>query len=218
MKTRCFCTVITFLLLVGPLYGQGPSQSAQSDSTVANLFAWSNSTPPDWATGSSFALLGLVGALFTVFSLIGGAIPGTAGYVRIEAGLKRVEEREKKLDDLIKGTGTNPEVIKAVEAAANNLRDDLRSERQRQFLEAAVLYTILGAFVASALARDFLQAVVIGAGWTAYLGAFGLKKDYAARKEVKDEVIEKLEKVQGDSGPPPGFDELREEARIARAL
>ncbi len=160
----------------------------------------------------------LVGALVTVFGLIGGAIPGTAGYARIEAGPKRVEELEETLQKLVNKSTPDHNTIKAVSEAADKLRDDLRTDRQRQFREAAFLYAILGAFFAAMLARDFLQALATGAGWTAYLGAIGLKKDYAARKEMKDKVSEKLETALGDSGPPPGFEDLHREARIARAV
>ena len=82
------------------------------------------------------------GALITVFGLIGGAIPGTAVFARIEAGMKRVEEREKIIDKLIKDSKRNPEAIKAVEVATNNLRDDLRENRRRQFRLAAGLKAV----------------------------------------------------------------------------
>jgi hypothetical protein len=107
----------------------------------------------------------------TVFGLIGGAVPGTAGFVRIEAGMKRVEEREKILDKLIKDPNRKPEEIQAVELATNNLRDDMRNDRWRQFTLAAFLYALLGAFFAALIVRDLLQALAIGAGWTALLGA-----------------------------------------------
>ncbi|HEY6723642.1 MAG TPA: hypothetical protein VI197_06395 [Polyangiaceae bacterium] len=73
------------------------------------------------------------------------------------------------------------------------------------------------------LARDLLQAIVIGAGWTAFLGAVGLKSEYARRKEKKDDVSNKLEALIGCNPPemPTPSSELRElknEARIARAL
>lgn len=205
------CALVNFV-------GWAADPDPSSSSLVANPFEWFTRTPPDWGTGALFAALGTVGALVTVFSLIGGAIPGTAGSAPIEAGLKRLEEREKQLDKLIKSTSPDPKVIEAIERATNHLRDDLRTDRWRQFSLGAFLYALLGAAFAAMLARDLLQAVVIGAGWTAFLGAIGLKSDFAKRKEAKDETSARLESMLGDSGPPPGFEELREEARIARAL
>lgn len=191
---------------------------------VANLFKWATGTSPDWVRGALYAGLGLVGALVTVFSLIGGAIPGTAGFMRIEAGMKRVEEREKILDKLIKDPHRKPEEIKAVEIAANNLRDDIRVDRRRQFVLAAGLYALLGAFFAMLLAQDLLQALVIGAGWTASLGALGLKKDYAERKTIKDQTTEKLESAlsrvkEGKIDiEEKELDELKIETQISKAL
>jgi hypothetical protein len=178
------------LILTNPLVAQ---QSQPID--VANLFTWLASAPPDWVRGILYSALGLVGALVVVFTLVGGAVPGTAGFARIEADLKRVEEREKILDDLLKAVVKNPAEIAAVEVATNNLRDDVAADRRRQFALAAAIYTVLGAFFAAMLARDVLQALVVGAGWTSYLGALGLKKDYAERKSVKDEATERLETI-----------------------
>jgi hypothetical protein len=191
---------------------------------VANLFSWATGKSPDWLRGAFYAGLGLIGALVTVFTLIGGAIPGTAGFMRIEAGMKRVEEREKMLDKLIKDPKKKPEEIKAVEIATNNLRDDMRDDRRRQFALAAGLYALLGAFFAALLARDLLQALVIGAGWTAYLGALGLKKDYAERKTMKDQTTEKLESTLSriKEGKidinEKDLDELKAEAQVSKAL
>jgi len=65
-------------------------------------------------------------------------------------------------------------------------------ERWRQFLLASLLYTVLGAAFASALAQDLLQAFVIGAGWTGLIGSFGLRTDYAQRKTRKDQALNEV--------------------------
>lgn len=83
--------------------------------------------------------------------------------------------------------------MEAVEKVVNNLRDDLREERWRQFLIAAIFYAVLGAFFASLLAQDMLQGLLIGAGWTGYLGILGLKRDYAERASEKDNALERSE-------------------------
>jgi len=178
------------LFLTTPTFAQEPGSPPSVE--AVNLFTWATSNPPNWGQGVLYTVLGLVGALVTLFGLIGGVVPGTAGSARIEAGMKRVEEREKILDELIRSEESDSEKIEAIEIATNNLRDDLSADRQRQFTLAALLYAVLGAFFAALLARDLLQALVIGAGWTAYLGVLGLKKDYSERKSVKDEAIQKL--------------------------
>jgi hypothetical protein len=160
---------------------------------VADLFNWATSTPPDWARGGLYAGLGLIGALVTSFSLIGGAVPGTAGQAKIDADTARLERLSERLEKLITSTDGPPaaEAIVAVESTVNSLRDDLRAERWRQWGIAIVLYAVLGAFFAALLAKDMLQALVMGAGWTGMLGSLGLKRDYAERKDLKDTALEK---------------------------
>jgi hypothetical protein len=239
MKRVYFLLILAGILLVVnsvTLAGEpAPTPVTYSDRIeVVNLFTWATGPSPKWGVGALYAFLGLIGALVTVFGLIGGAVPGTAGFVRIEAGMRRVEEREKILDKLIKDPKRNPEEIKAVEIAANNLRDDMRDDRRRQFTSAAALYALLGAFFAALLARDLIQALVIGAGWTACLGALGLKKDYAERKSMKDQTTEKLTEKLEDTiskvttGKAPeqadwdklssDWNDLRMEAQVSRAL
>jgi hypothetical protein len=167
--------------------------------TVANLFSWLTTNPPDWGRGILFALLGLVGALVTIFGLIGGVVPGTAGQAGIDADDERLKIMSDQLVERVKTPSTDPKSIEAIERTVNNLRDDLRSEKWRQFSTAALLYAVLGAFFATLIARDILQALVIGAGWTTAIGTLGLKKDFAERKSTKDaslkETLDALEKA-----------------------
>lgn len=157
---------------------------------VAELLTWARTTPADWGRGALFAGMGVVGALITIFGLIGGAVPGTAAQAKIDADTARLERLSEQLEKLITSSAPDAAVIKVVESAVNNLRDDLRAERWRQFGIAAVLYAVLGAAVSTLLATDILQALVIGAGWTSFLGVLGLKRDYAERKELKDTALE----------------------------
>lgn len=158
--------------------------------TVAKLFIWASETPPDWSRGALFSALGLVGALVTIFGVVGGAVPGTAGQAEIDAGSARLLRLSERLEQLISASPVDSPAVQAIEKTVNNLRDDLRTERWRQFGIAAVLYVILGAFFAALLAQDILQALVMGAGWTAFLGTLGLKKDYSVRKTRKDDALD----------------------------
>lgn len=191
---RLFIIVIlvtcTSLLVTNTVFAQEPEPKPESIK-VADLFPWARTTPPDWRRGALFAGLGFVGALVTIFGLIGGAVPGTAGQAKIDADTERLDRMSQRLEDLISASPSDPAAITAVENTVNNLRDDLRAERWRQFGIATVLYAVLGAFFSALLAQDMLQALVIGAGWTGLLGSLGLKRDYAERKVVKDAVLEK---------------------------
>jgi hypothetical protein len=164
---------------------------------LANLFTWARTTPPDWGRGGLMAGLGLVGALVTVFGLIGGVIPGTAGQAKIDADTNRLNKLYDRFQVLIDAPSIEADDVVAVEKAIDSLRDDLRAERRRQFGIAAVLYAILGAFFSALLAQDLLQALVIGAGWTGYIGSLGLKSDYAERASTKDTALERVETALG---------------------
>ncbi len=200
------------------------SSFAEGTDTIpfGQLFTWATTgDSPDIFAGIMYAILGFVGALITVFGLIGGGVPGTAGYSEVEAGMNRLEARAKALDGLIYAGSKNSDQISAVQEANTNFRAQLNKERWRQFLLAAGLYALLGAFFSSMIAQNLLQAIVIGAGWTAYLGALGLKKDFAHRKAIKDETTEKLEKVLNEAGssiPEEKLVKLHEEAQVSKAL
>ena len=182
--------VCVSLLVTTIAFAQAP-ESAQEPIKVTDLFTWARTSPPNWGLGGLYAGLGLVGALVTIFGLIGGAVPGTAGQAKIDADTERLERLSDRLEELIVNGPPDAASVVAVENAVNNFRDDLRSERWRQFWIAVSLYAVLGAFFSALLAKDLLQALVIGAGWTGILGSLGLKKDYAERKAPKDAALEK---------------------------
>jgi hypothetical protein len=180
---------------------QQDAQGEEEGITVADLFQWATESPPDWGEGLWFAGLGLVGALVILFTLVGGAVPGTAGAAQIDADQAVLRRLSQRLDQLVTANPPNAPAIDAVRATVNEHRDDLTKERWRQFAIAGILYALLGAFFASALAKDILQALVLGATWTGLIGSLGLKKDYEVRKEIKDETIQKLEaKVETVAG------------------
>ncbi len=157
------------------------------------IFPW-YSGPSDWLKGILLALSGLMGALITIYSLIGTTMPGTSGEVSLEAEGYRLESFKKKLSELWEKeeNDINIEAAKELETTTTNLQAYISKERWRQFGLAALLYVILGAFFAALLTESFLQGLVIGAGWTAYLGVVGLKKDGEVRGSIKDREIDEL--------------------------
>ena len=64
---------------------------------VADLFTWATSTPPDWSQAAMLFDLGCVGALVTIFGLIGGAVPGTAGQPKIDENSARLDRLYERL-------------------------------------------------------------------------------------------------------------------------
>lgn len=160
--------------------------------TDLDLFTWANTDPPNWTLGILYAFLGLVGALVAIFTLIGGAVPGTAGKAIIDDDTIRLKNNSDRLDELIKSKPCEPECIKALATAVNDLRDDINAEKWHQFKYAVPMYLILGAVFASMLALNLLQAILIGFGWTGVTGILGLKSDFEYRKSVKDKELETL--------------------------
>lgn len=140
-----------FALLIaigGSLLVSSPALAQEGQQIeVSKFFTWATAETPNWALGGLLAGLGLVGGLVTVFTLIGGAIPGTAGQAKIDADSERLDLMSKKLEDIITSPKPDPAVIAAIENTVNNLRDDLRTERWKQFAVAGFLYAVLGAFL-----------------------------------------------------------------------
>jgi hypothetical protein len=164
---------------------------------IAELFTWITPESINWSLGGLLALAGLVGALATTFSLIGGAIPGTIGTARIDEDSEQLERFSRRLEELVSDRQRPPDpqhadLLDKVATTVNQLRVHLTKERWRQFLLASILYTVLGAAFACALAQDLLQAFVIGAGWTGLIGSFGLKTDYGQRKSRKDQALNEV--------------------------
>jgi hypothetical protein len=134
--------------------------SAQEAETIGlgDVFTWARTTPPDWGRGALFAILGLFGALVTIFGLIGGAVPGTAGQAKIDKDNNLLEEWLQELNKVIRGSAPNKAVeIAAIEKVVDNYRDDIRAERWHQFWLAAVLYALLGAFSLPAWPRTYYK-------------------------------------------------------------
>jgi len=203
-----------------------PAALAQDVSVEPQPLEWLTGATIDWSTGGLLALFGVAGALFTVFTLVGGVVPGTAGQAQIEADTKRLEDWTQQLEKLIRDSEREAAKIEATNNAVSALRTALTRERWRQFLLAAVLYIALGGFVATTLAEDLLQAAAIGAGWTGIVGSLGLKRDYSKRGGTKDEAIEALQaqlselaktrsSVKKEDALPP---ELKQQAEMAKAL
>lgn len=188
-----FMIICAALFLVGTGLAQDTATGLPAQIAITDVFSWLMENPPNLITGAAYVVLGFVGALVAVFGFIGGVIPGTKGMVKIDLEEARLETEENRLDQLIQDPTANPELIKEVENAVNNRRDDLSRDRWKQFSLASIIYLILGAFFAAMLATNLLQAIVIGFGWTAVIGLLGLKDDHKERTDKKDDAIIKLE-------------------------
>lgn len=179
------------VIATGIAFAQEPEPPVPSGIDIENLFTWLRNGAPNWVAGAAYTGLGLVGALVTLFFVVGGIIPGTRGAVRLAADYERLDIWLKKLDDFMRRE-PDPAVESAIERRGKQidvLRDDLARDRRSQFAIGAALYALLGAFFAAMLAQDILQALVIGAGWTGFAGALGLKKEQPERQSEREKEL-----------------------------
>jgi hypothetical protein len=218
MKRFCLVVAVT---ASGVLIWAAPAL-AQGSSVKPEPLSWATGDKVDWSKGGLLALFGLAGALFTVFTLVGGVVPGTAGQATVEADTKRLEVWTLQLEKQItRSGGCEAPCLEAINNSVSALRSAVTRERWRQFLLASVLYVLLGAFVAAALTQDLVQAAAIGAGWTGIVGSLGLKRDYSKRSDTKDEAIAALKDhidrvVQ--KAEAPAVEVTAEEARPSQDL
>jgi len=169
-----------------------PGGQSMPSITNVSVLIWAKKNPIDWFSGVLFALTGLIGSLVTLFAFVGGAVPGTMGQVNIIAETDRLKTLCKKQDDLLNKDGFKTGEAHEIEATVGNLRDSLYKEKWHQFGFAFFLYALIGAFFATFIAQDALQALLIGAGWTGYLGAVGLKSESKESGSRKNDAIDDL--------------------------
>jgi hypothetical protein len=178
------------------------------------LFYW---YPDDWGEGGLFFLLGLAGALVTVYLFVGEMLPamgGRAEYERTRVALDYFVERRNEIirlrDDVLQGRKEVGKPLTDVAqrqaerqlhlTALNELSDDLqkvtellegrlRSERWRLFAVGFPIYLVLGGFFAAAFAQSFLEAVIIGFGWTIVADRLGMKRQEQELELIREKRV-----------------------------
>jgi len=139
--------------------------------------------PCDIGVGIFFFILGITGAAIMVF--IGGwdkLMAKSARIIEIDEEIKLKREianrlGEDKTDDREKW-----------ERMINEDEDRLDKERTFNRDTGMILYVFIGGTVATILASNMIEAVAFGAGWTAVIGIFGIKKDEEKRAEAREET------------------------------
>jgi hypothetical protein len=194
MKHQLFVAMLLMSFFMIATAVAQPAVTKQPLVSNATILFWANDKPIDWFSGLALAFTGAIGALVTVFFLIGGAVPGTVGKVNIDYDAEQLKEYKEKLKVMWSKELTTVDLEKAKElkSMVYDFSNQLNKERWHQFSLAAILYVAIGAFFAAFLARDILQALIIGAGWTGYLGALGLKSDAEERGSRKNDKIDEL--------------------------
>jgi len=52
-----------------------------------------------------------------------------------------------------------------------------------------ILYLFIGGVISAVFAKSITEAIAFAAGWTGFLGVFGLKQDFDERKTSRDEEL-----------------------------
>ena len=162
-------------------------------------------------------ILLLIGALITVYLFLGEFLPSTGGKVNYEHLRLELEDKKKQRDSKmverqalgqkLNGlTQLDPQHAAALEAqvAESNtaletynrqiefLAKEVARERWHLFMMGLPIYLVLGGFFASAFAVNYLQAIVVGFGWTAVADRIGLKKEAAEKSRLTKEHIDQI--------------------------
>ena len=172
--------------------------------------------PNDISMGVLFALLGVVGAAIMVYLGEWDRLLGkSARILEIENQIAS----NRKIANEIKDPG-EVEKRKQWEDMINVDEDRLDGERKSVRTQGVILYLFIGGVMAAILANGVVEAVAFGAGWTGFIGMFGIKKDSDERKKRRDKMEDedlkdfetRPEVIQGlyDKGFSAGSEEIVE--------
>ena len=101
--------------------------------------------------------------------------------LEIEGEIASKRKIAKKIED--------PEEVekrKKWEVMINENEDRLDRERKSVRTQGIILYLFIGGVIAAILANSMVEAVAFGAGWTGFIGIFGIKKDSEERRKLRD--------------------------------
>lgn len=157
-----------------------------SDIIVSNMPMW---WPDNIFVGVLFLILGICGAAIMVYIGEWDKLMGNS--VRIIEIENEIEEKRKiasKITDL-----KDVDTRKKYEDMINEDEDRLDRERKDNRITGMVLYLFIGGAIAAILANSMVEAVGFGAGWTGFIGVFGIKKDNELKKESRNTETQSLD-------------------------
>ena len=138
--------------------------------------------PNDISMGVLFALLGVVGAAIMVY--LGEwdkLVAKSARILEIEDQIASNRKIANEIKDPreVETRGKWEDIIN---------RDENRLDTERRFVRnlGIILYLFIGGVIAAVLANSMVEAIAFGAGWTGFIGIFGIKKDSEERRKLRD--------------------------------
>jgi hypothetical protein len=192
--------------------GQGGQQTSDSDDSTdiwSTFFPWTDEPgfSANWLSGLGLALLGIFGALVTIYLFLGEFLPSMGGKAEYEALGLEIEDlskrRDKQLSPRERFTRDGHHMTNDQRDEAAKLTADLNGiiagkERNAQKVKRELvaigfpLYVLLGGAFAVLLASTAPQALLIGFGWTAVVDRFGLKRELDEKSRKRDNASVKL--------------------------
>jgi hypothetical protein len=143
--------------------------------------------PTNILLGIFFFVLGVVGASIMVYLGEWERLLGkSARILEIEAEIAS----KRSIADQIKDPD-EAEKRRKWEEMINEDEDRLDRERRTVRSQGVILYLFIGGILAAILANSLVEAVAFGAGWTGFLGMFGIKKDSEERRKYRNEEDDK---------------------------
>jgi hypothetical protein len=173
------------------------------------LFPWvhSGGFSKNWLHGLGFVGLGVVGALVTVYFLLGDFLPsmgGKAEYEELKLELDELGRRRYRQIEIRERFARGDSTISDEQLqAADRLTEDLgqaitQKQREIQNQKRGLLavglpiYVLLGGAFAVLFSSNGLQAFIIGFGWTGLADRIGLNRELDARSSKREVEIQKL--------------------------
>jgi hypothetical protein len=144
--------------------------------------------PNDYGMAILFVLLGLAGAMAMVFLALSNwesLIGRTSRLYEIKAEIEEKREKAKNAKDA--------QERERWEKMIQQDEDCYDREMNRIRNLGILLYLVVGSIIALAFARNAIEAVGIGASWTAIVGIIGLKSESKEVSKMKNEVIGYIE-------------------------
>jgi hypothetical protein len=143
--------------------------------------------PTNILLGIFFFVLGVVGASIMVYLGEWERLLGkSARILEIEAEIAS----KRSIADQIKDPD-EAEKRRKWEEMINEDEDRLDRERRTVRSQGVILYLFIGGILAAILANSLVEAVAFGAGWTGFLGMFGIKRDSEERRKYRNEEDDK---------------------------
>lgn len=139
----------------------------------------------DISMGIFLFLLGVTGAAIMVY--LGELEKLTGKSSRIIEIEEEIKEKRKIASKLGEDKTNDREKW---EKMINDDENILDRERRNITNQGIILYIFIGGMIAAVLADSMVEAVGFGAGWTGFIGMFGIKKDSDERRKKRDEIDE----------------------------